>query len=122
MAEFDIPDFNINLFGVVGSWQYELPSGDSIGAIVFEGGPNVQTDFYIVIQKRGGFSKQINKLHPEWHCQMYTKGQDAEEKEEWIPFTIGKKNGQISVYQEQRYFGMEPAYDTYFIFPWTTNK
>ncbi|PWA84252.1 hypothetical protein CTI12_AA161280 [Artemisia annua] len=42
MAEADIPTFKVRLFGVVGSRQHELPSGDSIGAIVFEGGPDVE--------------------------------------------------------------------------------
>ncbi|PWA83855.1 hypothetical protein CTI12_AA163510 [Artemisia annua] len=66
MSEFDIPDFKINLFGVVGARQYELPSGDSIGAIVFEGGTDVKTDFDVIIQKHGGSPKRINKLHPEY--------------------------------------------------------
>ncbi|PWA75763.1 hypothetical protein CTI12_AA057750 [Artemisia annua] len=66
MSEFDIPDFKINLFGVVSARQYELPSGDWIGAIVFEGGTDVRTDFDVIIQKHGGSPKRINKLHPEY--------------------------------------------------------
>ncbi|PWA51281.1 hypothetical protein CTI12_AA464730 [Artemisia annua] len=41
MTEADIPSFKIQLFGVVGSRQHELPSGDSIGAIVFQEQPDV---------------------------------------------------------------------------------
>ncbi|PWA61660.1 hypothetical protein CTI12_AA371170 [Artemisia annua] len=37
LAEAEVPEFKIRLFGVLGSRQYELPSGDSIGAIVYEG-------------------------------------------------------------------------------------
>ncbi|PWA86132.1 hypothetical protein CTI12_AA143370 [Artemisia annua] len=50
MAEANIPEFKVRLFGVVGSNQPELPTGDSIGAIVFEGGPDVETDFDVVIE------------------------------------------------------------------------
>ena len=64
MAEADIPTFKVRLFGVVGARQYELPSGDSIGAIVFEGGTDVQIDFDIVIQPRSGSAQQVNKLNP----------------------------------------------------------
>ncbi|PWA91408.1 hypothetical protein CTI12_AA080820 [Artemisia annua] len=38
METADIADFKLKLFGVSGSKQYDLPTGDSIGAIVFEGG------------------------------------------------------------------------------------
>ncbi|PWA65577.1 hypothetical protein CTI12_AA332110 [Artemisia annua] len=34
LREADIPNFHIRLFGVVGANQYELPTADSIGAIV----------------------------------------------------------------------------------------
>ncbi|PWA64738.1 nucleic acid-binding, OB-fold protein [Artemisia annua] len=39
LREADIPNFQIRLFGVAGSNQYELPTADTIGAIVYEGGP-----------------------------------------------------------------------------------
>lgn len=39
----------MRLFGVIGSRQHELPAGDSIGAIVFEGGPDIETDFDVII-------------------------------------------------------------------------
>ncbi|PWA49024.1 hypothetical protein CTI12_AA485540 [Artemisia annua] len=65
MAEADIPTFKVWLFGVVGARQYELPSGDSIRAIVFEGGTYVQSDFDIVIQQRSGTAQQpdIGLMH-----------------------------------------------------------
>lgn len=50
MAEANIPEFKVRLFGVIGSKQHELPTGDSICAIVFEGGPDVETDFDVVIE------------------------------------------------------------------------
>ncbi|PWA98740.1 hypothetical protein CTI12_AA015220 [Artemisia annua] len=62
----DIPDFKIKLFGVVGSKQYDLPTGDSIGAIVFEGGPNVETNYDVIIEARGGQPQRIDKLNPHY--------------------------------------------------------
>ena len=66
MAEADIPSFKIKLFGLVGSRQHELPSGDSIGAIVFEGGPDVESNFDVVIQQHSGTAQRINKLNPSY--------------------------------------------------------
>ncbi|PWA84242.1 hypothetical protein CTI12_AA161140 [Artemisia annua] len=51
LREADIPNFNIRLFGVVGANQYELPTADSIGAIVYEGGPETMTDYDVVIER-----------------------------------------------------------------------
>ncbi|PWA75257.1 hypothetical protein CTI12_AA242700 [Artemisia annua] len=51
MAEADIPEFKVRLFGYVSSRQHELPAGDSIGAIVFEGGPDVETEFDVVLEQ-----------------------------------------------------------------------
>ncbi|PWA61995.1 hypothetical protein CTI12_AA368500 [Artemisia annua] len=51
MADANIPQFKVRLYGVVGSRQHELPTGDSIGAIVFEGGADVETDFDVVIER-----------------------------------------------------------------------
>ncbi|PWA65205.1 helitron helicase-like domain-containing protein [Artemisia annua] len=62
----DIPDFKLKLFGVVGSRQYDLPTGDSVGAIVFEGGPEVATDYDVIIKKRGGQPQRIDKLNPHY--------------------------------------------------------
>ncbi|PWA88223.1 helitron helicase-like domain-containing protein [Artemisia annua] len=62
----DIPDFKIKLFGVVGSKQYDLPAGDCIGAIVFEGGPNVETNYDVIIEPRGGQPQRIDKLNSHY--------------------------------------------------------
>ncbi|PWA43414.1 helitron helicase-like domain-containing protein [Artemisia annua] len=66
MAGANISKFTIHLFGVVDSRQHELPSGDSIGAIIFEGGQEVNTDFDVIIQQFNGIPKRINKLHPSY--------------------------------------------------------
>ncbi|PWA91345.1 hypothetical protein CTI12_AA091390 [Artemisia annua] len=66
MEDAEIPDFKLKLFGVVGSKQYDLPSGHSIGAIVFEGGPDFSTEYDVVIEKRGGQPERIDKLNPHY--------------------------------------------------------
>ncbi|PWA36195.1 hypothetical protein CTI12_AA602330 [Artemisia annua] len=62
----DVPSFKLKLFGVVGSRQYDKPAGDSIGAIVFEGGPDVKTEYDVVIERRGGQPQRIDKLNPHY--------------------------------------------------------
>ncbi|PWA39009.1 hypothetical protein CTI12_AA577260 [Artemisia annua] len=54
LRESDIPNFSIRLFGVVGVSQYELPTAESIGAIVYEGGPETMTDYDVVIEHHSG--------------------------------------------------------------------
>ncbi|PWA40812.1 hypothetical protein CTI12_AA559560 [Artemisia annua] len=66
MGNAKIPDFKIRLFGVAGSKQYNLPEGDCIRAIVFEGGPNVETNYDVIIEPRGGQPRRIDKLNPHY--------------------------------------------------------
>ncbi|PWA48228.1 hypothetical protein CTI12_AA491210 [Artemisia annua] len=54
LREAEIPNFSIRLFGVVGSNQYELPAGDGVGAIVYEGGPETATDYDVMIERHSG--------------------------------------------------------------------
>lgn len=55
LEDGDIPEFQVRLFGVVGAHQYELPTADCIGAIVFEGGPETRTDFDVIIEHHSRF-------------------------------------------------------------------
>ncbi|PWA49983.1 hypothetical protein CTI12_AA480530 [Artemisia annua] len=71
LQEADIPNFSIRLFGVVGANQYELPTADSIGAIVFEGGPETMTDYDVVIQRHSGEPENVNKLHPAYMALQF---------------------------------------------------
>ncbi|GJV15562.1 hypothetical protein Tco_1360885 [Tanacetum coccineum] len=45
----------------------ELPSSDSVGAIVFESGPNTATDYNVIIEEHSGFTQRVHKFHP---CYM----------------------------------------------------
>ncbi|PWA94201.1 hypothetical protein CTI12_AA062540 [Artemisia annua] len=66
LREADIPNFQIRLFGVVGANQYELPTADTIGAIVSEGGPESMTDYDVVIERHSREPESVNKLHPTY--------------------------------------------------------
>ncbi|PWA81422.1 hypothetical protein CTI12_AA187550 [Artemisia annua] len=66
MAEANIPQFKVRLFGVVGSRQHELPTGDSIGAIVFEGGPAVERNFDVIIEQHDRRLQRVNKLNASY--------------------------------------------------------
>ncbi|PWA65074.1 DNA helicase PIF1, ATP-dependent [Artemisia annua] len=71
LLEADIPNFNIRLFGVVGANQYELPTADNIGAIVYEGGPETMTDYDVVIERHSREPESINKLHPQYMALQF---------------------------------------------------
>nr|GFA22432.1 helitron helicase-like domain-containing protein [Tanacetum cinerariifolium] len=60
----DVLEFHIRLFSAVGAREYDLPTSGTLGAIMFENGPNTRTDYDVIIESRGGFSQRVNKLHP----------------------------------------------------------
>ncbi|PWA52568.1 helitron helicase-like domain-containing protein [Artemisia annua] len=66
LREADIPNFQIRLFGVVGANEYELRTADTIGAIVYEGGPESMTDYDVVIERHSMEPESVNKLHPTY--------------------------------------------------------
>ena len=66
LQEADIPEFQIRLFGVARANQYELPTADSIGAIVYDGGPESITDYDVVIERHSREPENVNKLHPTY--------------------------------------------------------
>ncbi|PWA37608.1 helitron helicase-like domain-containing protein [Artemisia annua] len=66
LQEADIPNFSIRLFGVIRAHQYELPTADSVGAIVYDGSPEAVTDYDVVIQRHSGEPESVNKLHPAY--------------------------------------------------------
>ncbi|PWA59298.1 hypothetical protein CTI12_AA392700 [Artemisia annua] len=74
LREADIPEFQIRLFGVVGGNQYELPTADTIGAIVYDGGPETMTDYDVVIQQlsRTDFiRRKQNDIRSEYLSGIY---------------------------------------------------
>ncbi|GJW67980.1 DNA helicase [Tanacetum coccineum] len=66
LEDAQIPDFKVRLFNVVGAREYELPTCDMLGAVVYEVGPETETDYDIVIEERSGQPQRVNKLHPSY--------------------------------------------------------
>ncbi|GJZ19909.1 DNA helicase, partial [Tanacetum coccineum] len=56
----------IRLYNKGGVRGYELPTTDTLGAIVFEDGPKSRTDFDVIIEFRGGPPQRISKLHQSY--------------------------------------------------------
>ncbi|PWA82312.1 hypothetical protein CTI12_AA176160 [Artemisia annua] len=50
---------------------YELPTADTIGAIVYEGGPESTTDYDIVIERHSREAENVNKLHPRYMALQF---------------------------------------------------
>ncbi|PWA92759.1 hypothetical protein CTI12_AA077610 [Artemisia annua] len=71
LLEADIPNFQIRLFGVIGANQYELPTADTIGAIVYEGGPESMTDYDVIIERHSREPESVNKLHPTYMALQF---------------------------------------------------
>ncbi|GKA08742.1 DNA helicase [Tanacetum coccineum] len=61
-----IPHFKLRLYSCVGSRQYDLPTSNTLGAIVFENGPDTAMDYDVVIEARDGFPQRISRLHQSY--------------------------------------------------------
>ncbi|GKD54835.1 DNA helicase, partial [Tanacetum coccineum] len=66
-SEADIPEFKIRLYNVIGTRQYELPTSETIGAIVFANSSTVENEFDLIIEEHSRFPQRVSKLHP---CYM----------------------------------------------------
>ncbi|GKC01801.1 hypothetical protein Tco_0987937 [Tanacetum coccineum] len=64
--DMHIPNFKVQLYNVVGAREYELPTGDMLGAIVYETGPETDMDYDIILEGRSGYPQRVNKLHPSY--------------------------------------------------------
>ncbi|GJY33606.1 DNA helicase [Tanacetum coccineum] len=62
--ELDIPEFKIRLYNAEGARSYELPTSNTLGAMVFESGIADNADFDVIIQHTNGPAQRVNKLHP----------------------------------------------------------
>ncbi|PWA90670.1 helitron helicase-like domain-containing protein [Artemisia annua] len=95
-ADAEVPDFKVRLFNAKGSRNYELPTSDAIGAIVFDSGPTSEADYDVIIEYRDAPPKRINKLHqsymslqfplifiygqPGYHTKLMLRSADPNEK------------------------------------------
>ncbi|GJT41346.1 DNA helicase [Tanacetum coccineum] len=64
--ELDILEFKIRLYNAEGARGYELPTSNTLGAMVFESGISDNADFDVIIQHRDGPPQRVNKLHPSY--------------------------------------------------------
>ncbi|GJY59653.1 DNA helicase [Tanacetum coccineum] len=59
LLDSDIPPFKVKLYSVVGACEYELPTCDMLGAIVYEPGPEAEMDYDIIIEERDGQPQRL---------------------------------------------------------------
>ncbi|PWA80928.1 helitron helicase-like domain-containing protein [Artemisia annua] len=95
-AEAEVPNFKVRLFNAKGSRNYELPTSDALGAVVFDSGPTTEADYDVIIEYRDAPPKRINKLHqsymslqfplifiygqPGYHTKLMLRSADPNEK------------------------------------------
>nr|GEY51079.1 DNA helicase [Tanacetum cinerariifolium] len=51
---------------VVDAQEYDFPTLETLGGIVFHNGQDTETDYDVIIQSEGGPPQRINKLHPSY--------------------------------------------------------
>ncbi|GJR65707.1 hypothetical protein Tco_0011772 [Tanacetum coccineum] len=56
LADTYVPNFKVRLYNVVGVREYEMPTGDMLGAIVYEPGPETDMDYDIIIEERSAIT------------------------------------------------------------------
>ncbi|GJT34506.1 hypothetical protein Tco_0924925 [Tanacetum coccineum] len=94
--QMDIPEFKIRLYNAEGARGYELPTSNTLGAMVFENGITTNKEFDVIIQHKDGPPQRINKLHqsymslqfpllfiygqPGYHTELKLRSADGGEK------------------------------------------
>nr|GEX80268.1 helitron helicase-like domain-containing protein [Tanacetum cinerariifolium] len=85
LLDSEVPPFKVRLYNVVGAREYELPIGDTLGAIIYEPGPDTNMDFDIIIEHRTGQPQRVNKLHPSYMALqfplLFVYGEDGYSKD-----------------------------------------
>nr|GEZ43415.1 DNA helicase [Tanacetum cinerariifolium]GEZ44980.1 DNA helicase [Tanacetum cinerariifolium] len=61
--ELEIPEFKIRLYSAEGARGYEVPTTNTLGAMVFENGVSDNADFDVIIQHRDDPPQRVNKFH-----------------------------------------------------------
>ncbi|PWA81074.1 hypothetical protein CTI12_AA192040 [Artemisia annua] len=67
----DVPEFKLKLYNAEGARGYELPTSNTLAAIVFDSGPMSESDFDVIIQYKGGEPQRINKLHKSYMSMQF---------------------------------------------------
>ncbi|GJY66481.1 DNA helicase, partial [Tanacetum coccineum] len=92
--EADIPEFKVRLYNVLGTRQYELPTTETVGAIVFAQASDTENEFDLIIEEHSHFPQRVNKLHP---CYMslqfpllFIYGEDGYHKDMKLANVLGQ--------------------------------
>ncbi|PWA80654.1 helitron helicase-like domain-containing protein [Artemisia annua] len=67
----NVPEFKLRLYNAEGTRGYELPTSNTLAAIVFDSGPTSEADFDVIIQYKGGQPQRINKLHKSYMSMQF---------------------------------------------------
>ncbi|PWA50742.1 hypothetical protein CTI12_AA469080 [Artemisia annua] len=65
-AEADVPEFKIRLYSGDKPRGYELPSSNTLGAIVFDRGPESESNYDVIVEYIDGPLKRISKIHKSY--------------------------------------------------------
>ncbi|PWA99824.1 helitron helicase-like domain-containing protein [Artemisia annua] len=65
-AQADVPEFKIRLYSGDRPRGYELPSSNTLGAIVFDRGPESESNYDVILEYRDGPLKRISKIHKSY--------------------------------------------------------
>ncbi|GJR95334.1 hypothetical protein Tco_0267508 [Tanacetum coccineum] len=65
--EVKVPELKVKLYNVFGTRRYDLPTRDTISAIVFGGTSISETEFDLIVEEHSRTPQRVNKLHP---CYM----------------------------------------------------
>ncbi|PWA73435.1 helitron helicase-like domain-containing protein [Artemisia annua] len=65
-AQHDVPEFKLRLYSGERPRGYELPGSHIIGAIVFDSGPESESNYDVIIEYRGGVIKRVSKIHKSY--------------------------------------------------------
>nr|GEX19457.1 DNA helicase [Tanacetum cinerariifolium] len=81
----DILEFKVRLYNVIGTRQYELPTAETIGAIVFADSSATENEFDLIVEEHSRFPQRVSKLHS---CYMslqfpllFVYGEDGYQKD-----------------------------------------
>nr|GEW55606.1 DNA helicase [Tanacetum cinerariifolium] len=64
--ETHVHNCKVMLYNVVGVKEYELPTEDMLGAIVYEPGPETEMNYDMILETRSGYPQRDSKLHPSY--------------------------------------------------------
>nr|GEY46292.1 DNA helicase [Tanacetum cinerariifolium] len=83
IEENHVPNFKVRLYNVVGVKEYELHTGDMLGAIVYEPGPETAMNYDMILETRSGYPQRVSKLHPSYMSLqfplLFIYGEDGNE-------------------------------------------